>query len=241
MITASRLTLRRGARALFEDVSFTVHPGWRVGVIGRNGTGKSTLFAAILGELAADKGDISVLRNLAVATVAQETPDLPDLAIEYALDGDAELRELERRLAVAEEAHDAERIGAIHERLNTIAGYAARARAARLLDGLGFSAAEQERPVASFSGGWRMRLNLARALMHRSDLLLLDEPTNHLDLDAVIWVQNWLVSYPGTLLVISHDREFLDAVTTHTLRLSPALSRSIPETIRSSSAPAPNA
>ena len=219
MITASHLTLRRGARALLEGVSFTIHAGWRVGVIGRNGTGKSTLFAAILGELSADKGDLSVLKNLAIATVAQETPGLPDLAIEFALDGDVELRELERRLLIAEETHDAERMAAIHERLNTVGGYAARARAAQLLRGLGFEPEQQERPVASFSGGWRMRLNLARALMCRSDLLLLDEPTNHLDLDAVIWLQDWLSNYPGTLLVISHDREFLDAVTTHTLHL----------------------
>ncbi|MBL6752422.1 MAG: ATP-binding cassette domain-containing protein [Nevskia sp.] len=219
MITASRLTLRRGARALLQDVSFTIHAGWRVGVVGRNGTGKSTLFAAILGELAADRGDIGVLKGTAIATVAQETPALPDAALDYALDGDAELRELERRLQAAEAAHDAARIGAIHERLHAIGGYAARARAARLLHGLGFAPEEQERPVSSFSGGWRMRLNLAKALMCRSDLLLLDEPTNHLDLDAVIWLQDWLTSYPGTLLVISHDREFLDAVTTHTLHL----------------------
>jgi len=219
MITLTLATLRRGARTLLEDASFTIHPGWRTGVVGRNGTGKSTLFAAILGELHADKGNVSVLKNLAIATVAQETPALPDAAIEFALDGDFELRELERRLLIAEEAHDAHKIGAIHERLGTIGGYAARSRAARLLHGLGFSTEAQERPVASFSGGWRMRLNLARALMCRSDLLLLDEPTNHLDLDAVIWLQDWLVEYPGTLLVISHDREFLDAVTTHTLHL----------------------
>jgi ATP-binding cassette subfamily F protein 3 len=219
MITLIQATLRRGARTLLENASFTLHAGWRVGVVGRNGTGKSTLFAAILGEIHADKGDIAVQKNLAIATVAQETPALPAAAIEYALDGDVELRELERRLAEAEAAHDAHKIAAIHERLNTIGGYAARARAARLLHGLGFAPEAQERPVASFSGGWRMRLNLARALMCRSDLLLLDEPTNHLDLDAVIWLQDWLSSYPGTLLVISHDREFLDAVTSHTLHL----------------------
>ncbi|MDR3418772.1 MAG: ATP-binding cassette domain-containing protein [Nevskia sp.] len=219
MITLSQATLRRGARALLEDASFTIHAGWHVGVVGRNGTGKSTLFAAVLGEIHPDRGEIGVQKGLAIATVAQETPALPDAAIEYALDGDAELRQLERRLAEAEQAHDAERIGAIHERLNNIGGYAARARAARLLDGLGFAPETQERPVASFSGGWRMRLNLARALMCRSDLLLLDEPTNHLDLDAVIWLQDWLRQYPGTLLVISHDREFLDAVTSHTLHL----------------------
>ena len=219
MISSSKLTLRRGPRALLEDASFALHDGWHVGIVGRNGTGKSTLFAAMLGGLAPDKGELSVPKHLAVATVAQETPSLPDLAIEFALDGDTELRELERRLTVAEDAHDGDRIAAIHERLLTIDGYAARARAAKLLDGLGFSQDAQQQPVASFSGGWRMRLNLARALMCRSDLLLLDEPTNHLDLDAVIWLQGWLASYPGTLLVISHDREFLDAITSHTLHL----------------------
>jgi ATP-binding cassette subfamily F protein 3 len=219
MISASRLTLRRGTRALLEDATFTIHGGWHVGVVGRNGTGKSTLFAAVLGHLAPDRGDMSTLRNLAVASVSQDTPPLPDLAIEFALDGDVELRELERRLVVAEDAQDIDAICSIHERLGTIGGYAARARAASLLHGLGFSQEAQNQPVASFSGGWRMRLNLARALMCRSDVLLLDEPTNHLDLDAVIWLQGWLAQYPGTLLVISHDREFLDAVTTHTLHL----------------------
>jgi ATP-binding cassette subfamily F protein 3 len=219
MITLTQATLRRGARTLLENASFTLHAGWHIGVVGRNGTGKSTLFAALLGQLHADKGDIAVQKNLAIATVAQETPALPDLALEFALDGDAELRELERRLLKAEAAHDAHKISDIHERLNAIGGYAARARAASLLHGLGFSTEAQERPISSFSGGWRMRLNLARALMCRSDLLLLDEPTNHLDLDAVIWLQDWLREYPGTLLVISHDREFLDAVTSHTLHL----------------------
>jgi len=219
MISASRLTLRRGPRPLLEDANFTIHPGWRCGVIGRNGTGKSTLFAAVLGQLAPDKGEISSLKNLAVATVAQDTPSLPDLAIEFALDGDVELRELERRLVKAEDALDIDKISAIHERLNDISGYAARARAAALLHGLGFSQEAQQTAVADFSGGWRMRLNLARALMCRSDVLLLDEPTNHLDLDAVIWLQSWLSTYPGTMMVISHDREFLDAITTHTLHL----------------------
>ncbi|MEQ1440606.1 ATP-binding cassette domain-containing protein [Fontimonas sp. SYSU GA230001] len=219
MISLNHATLRRGARTLLEDASFTLSAGWHVGVVGRNGTGKTSLFAALLGELQPDRGEISVPRQLTIASVAQETPALPDAAIEYVLDGDAELRELERKLVLAESEHDALTIGALHERLNAIGGYAARARAGRLLHGLGFSAEQQEHPVANFSGGWRMRLNLARALMCRSDLLLLDEPTNHLDLDTVIWLQSWLASYPGTLLVISHDREFLDAVTDHTLHL----------------------
>jgi ATP-binding cassette, subfamily F, member 3 len=219
MLSFANVTLRRGPRKLLDELAFTIYPGWRVGVVGRNGTGKSSLFAALLGELPPDAGQVSVPKGLTVATVAQETPDLPDLAIEYTLDGDVELRALEARLVAAEEGHDVRAIAEVHERLNTIGGYAARSRAARLLHGLGFSSEAQLRPVASFSGGWRMRLNLARTLMRRSDLMLLDEPTNHLDLDAVLWLQGWLVTYPGTLLVISHDREFLDAVTTHTLHL----------------------
>ncbi len=219
MLTFTNVTLRRGPRKLLDQLNFTIYPGWRAGVVGRNGTGKSSLFAALLGELHSDKGDISLPKNISIATVAQETPSLPDLAIEYTLDGDVELRALERKLITAEDQHDLHAISDIHERLNTIGGYAARSRAARLLHGLGFSSEAQLHPVASFSGGWRMRLNLARTLMRRSELMLLDEPTNHLDLDAVLWLQGWLVNYPGTLLVVSHDREFLDAVTTHTLHL----------------------
>ena len=219
MLSFSSATLRRGPRKLLDELSFTIYPGWRVGVVGRNGTGKSSLYASLLGELQPDHGNVSIPKNISISTVAQETPALPDLAIEYTLDGDVELRQLEERLVKAEESHDLHAIGDIHERLNTIGGYAARSRAARLLHGLGFSSESQLKPVADFSGGWRMRLNLARALMRRSDLMLLDEPTNHLDLDAVIWLQGWLVTYPGTLLLISHDREFLDAVTTHTLHL----------------------
>jgi ATP-binding cassette subfamily F protein 3 len=219
MLSFTSATLRRGPRKLLDELSFTIYPGWRVGVVGRNGTGKSSLFASLLGELPPDHGNVSIPKNISIATVAQETPALPDLAIEYTLDGDVELRALEERLVKAEESHDLHAISDIHERLNTIGGYAARSRAARLLHGLGFSSEAQLKPVADFSGGWRMRLNLARTLMRRSDLMLLDEPTNHLDLDAVIWLQGWLVTYPGTLLVISHDREFLDAVTTHTLHL----------------------
>jgi ATP-binding cassette subfamily F protein 3 len=219
MLSFTSATLRRGPRKLLDELSFTIYPGWRVGVVGRNGTGKSSLFASLLGELQPDHGNVSIPRNISIATVAQETPALPDLAIEYTLDGDVELRALEERLVKAEESHDLHAISDIHERLNTIGGYAARSRAARLLHGLGFSSEAQLKPVADFSGGWRMRLNLARTLMRRSDLMLLDEPTNHLDLDAVIWLQSWLVTYPGTLLVISHDREFLDAVTTHSLHL----------------------
>ena len=219
MISLNNATLRRGARTLLDSVSFTIYPGWHVGVVGKNGTGKSSLFALVLGQLTADTGNVSVSKSLSISTVAQETPALPDLAIEFVLDGDEELRKLERDLVKAEEAHDVPRIAKIHDRLNDIGGYSARARAGQLLHGLGFGSKEQLQAVADFSGGWRMRLNLARALMCRSDLLLLDEPTNHLDLDAAIWLEEFLPTYQGTLLLISHDRDFLDCVCTHTLHL----------------------
>ena len=219
MISLNNATLRRGSRMLLDSVSFTLYPGWHVGVVGKNGTGKSSLFAMVLGQIHADSGNVSVAKTLAISTVAQETPALPDAAIEFVLDGDAELRTLEKALIVAEETHDVARIAKLHDRLNDIGGYAARARAGTLLHGLGFGPAEQLQAVADFSGGWRMRLNLARALMSRSDLLLLDEPTNHLDLDAAIWLEEFLPTYPGTLLLISHDRDFLDSVCTHTLHV----------------------
>jgi ATP-binding cassette subfamily F protein 3 len=219
MLTFTDVTLRRGPRTLLTGVSFAAYAGWRVGVVGRNGTGKTSLFALVTGDITPDAGNVALPRGLAIASVAQETPPSPRSALDYALDGDAELRATEAGLAAAEAAHDGERIAQLHERLYAIDGYAATARAAKLLHGLGFEAADQARAVAEFSGGWRMRLNLARALLCRSDLLLLDEPTNHLDLDAVLWLQEWLKAYAGTMLVISHDRDFLDAVTTHTLHL----------------------
>jgi len=219
MLTLNDITLRRGPRVLIRGLTLAVHPGWRVGVVGRNGTGKSSLFALILGELAQDEGDVLIPRGASIASVAQETPATDRTALDYVLDGDAELRDVERALARAEAAGDAAGIARAHERLGEIDGYAAPARAGSMLFGLGFSSDAQARPVADFSGGWRMRLNLARALMQRSDLLLLDEPTNHLDLDAVLWLQRTLAEYRGTLLVISHDRDFLDATTTHTLHL----------------------
>src|SRR5690606_5449578 len=209
-----------GPRVLLKNFSLTVHPGWRVGVVGRNGCGKSSLFAMLLGELAPDEGDVALPRDLSVAAVEQETPATPRPAIEHVLDGDAELRAVERALDRAERDGDAAGIARAHERLGEIGGDGARARARAMLFGLGFSSDARTRPVADFSGGWRMRLNLARALMRRSDLLLLDEPTNHLDLDAVLWLERTLADYPGTLLVISHDRDFLDATTTHTLHLA---------------------
>ena len=192
-----------------------LHPGHKVGLTGANGAGKSSLFAMLRGELHPEKGDFEMPASWVVAHVAQETPALPMPAIEFVLDGDVELREIEAALLNAEANHQGERIAELHQRLADVEGYSAKARAAELLSGLGFSQAALQQPVATFSGGWRVRLNLARALMCRSDLLLLDEPTNHLDLDAVIWLESWLQSYRGTLFLISHDRDFLDAIVNH--------------------------
>ena len=212
MIQLRTMTLARGSRPLLEDVDLQVHDGWRVGVIGANGSGKSSLFALLRGELQPDRGECEVPAGWRIATVVQETPALPAPAIEYVLDGDERLRTVEHALARAHESHDGLRIGELHAELEALGGYQARARAAALLAGLGFGNADLDRPVAEFSGGWRMRLNLARALIARADLTLLDEPTNHLDLDAIIWVEEWLHRYPGTLVIVSHDRDFLDGV-----------------------------
>lgn len=219
MLNFKQCTLRRGTKVLFEDASFTIHHGQKVGITGVNGCGKSSLFALILGKLHPDAGDFEMPSNLSIAHVAQETPALTKSALDYVVDGDSELRQIEARLAEAEEKNDGVQIARHHASLETIDGYMANNRAARLLSGLSFSVEQQSSPVSSFSGGWRMRLNLAQALMCRSDILLLDEPTNHLDLDAVIWLQQWLATYPGTLLLISHDRDVLDDVTTHIARI----------------------
>ncbi|HEX7117111.1 MAG TPA: ATP-binding cassette domain-containing protein [Steroidobacter sp.] len=210
MLTFSSLALRRGARLLFSDASFTVNRGEKVGIVGANGCGKSSLLALIRGELQPDAGTFEMPQRLVVAHVAQELEATERPAIEFVMDGDAELRETERAIAAAEAKNAGTELGELHARYAAIGGYDARSRAGRLLHGLGFSAEDQTRPVSAFSGGWRVRLNLARALMCRSDLLLLDEPTNHLDLDAVLWLEQWLTGYPGTLLMIAHDREFLD-------------------------------
>ena len=215
MLTLRQLYLQRGGKPLFDNVSLTVHPGWKVGVIGANGCGKSSLFALLRDELHPDAGDLDLPARWTIAHVAQETPALPNPALEFVLDGDAELRQIECDLQVAEAAHDGTRQAELHARFDAVGGYSARARAGKLMAGLGFAPDQLERPVAEFSGGWRVRLNLARALMCRSDLLLLDEPTNHLDLDAVLWLEQWLRAYPGTLLIISHDRDVLDSVVSH--------------------------
>jgi ATP-binding cassette subfamily F protein 3 len=220
MIRLDHLALRRGPLLLLDDVSVALHAGWRVGITGRNGAGKSSLLALVAGEITPDAGHFERPRDWTLAYVRQEVAALNISALDYALDGDSEFRQIERALAEAEAAHDGVRLATLHERLHTIGGYAARARAAELLHGLGFAPGSEHRSVAEFSGGWRMRLNLAQALMCRSDLLLLDEPTNHLDLDAVLWLETWLKRYPGTLLLISHDREFLDAVVTHVLAIA---------------------
>ncbi|MDO8962062.1 MAG: ATP-binding cassette domain-containing protein [Methylophilus sp.] len=219
MIQFKQLTLTRGAKILVEQASFQLHPGHKVGLTGANGAGKSSLFALLRGELHPEVGDLEMPPNWVVAHVAQETPALAQSAIAFTLDGDVELRQVEIALAQAEADHAGEKIAELHQRLSDIEGYSAKARAAALLDGLGFSQADLERPVSDFSGGWRVRLNLARALMCRSDLLLLDEPTNHLDLDAVIWLEGWLREYRGTLLLISHDRDFLDSVVNNILHI----------------------
>ena len=217
MILLRELAYGRSGEPLIEGASLQLHPNWKIGLIGANGCGKSSFFSLLRGEFHQEAGDLELPASWVVAHVGQDTPALPDSALQFVLDGDAELRQIERDLAAAEAAHDGERIGVLHGRYAEIEGYAAAARAAALLAGLGFSDADFSRAVAEFSGGWRVRLNLARALMCPSDLLLLDEPTNHLDLDAVLWLETWLKRYPGTLLLVSHDRDFLDAVCSHIL------------------------
>ncbi|KMN51711.1 ABC transporter ATP-binding protein [Chromobacterium violaceum] len=220
MIQLKNLSLRRGLKELLIGANLTLNPGYKAGLTGANGVGKSSLFAMLLGELHADGGDMLLPPNWTVAHVAQETPALERSALDYVLDGDKELRALESQLADAEDKHDGNAIGHLHGELANIDAYSAPARAGKLLTGLGFDEAAQQHPVASFSGGWRMRLNLAQALMCRSDLLLLDEPTNHLDLETVLWLEDWLKAYPGTLLVISHDRDFLDAICSHIVEVA---------------------
>ncbi len=222
MLSFENLNLRRGSRLLLNGANFLVHPGWHVGLTGRNGSGKSSLLALIGGELAPDSGNFNRPREWTLAHVRQQTGTSDRSALDHVLDGDVEYRRLEHALGIAEAAHDAARQAELHDSLHAIGGYAARARAGELLFGLGFAAGDESRRVAEFSGGWRMRLNLAQALMCRSDLLLLDEPTNHLDLDAVLWLEQWLRRYPGSLIVVSHDREFLDQVVSHVLHIADA-------------------
>lgn len=222
MLNFKNLSLRRSTRELLRNVNGTIHQGQKVGITGANGSGKSSLFALIRNELQADAGEFSMPPNTIIAHVAQETPAVDSPAIEYVMDGDIEMRALEKQIALAEQQDAGERLATLYMQMEAIDGYRARSRAAVLMHGLGFSTAQETHPVSSFSGGWRMRLNLAQALMCRSDLLLLDEPTNHLDLEAVIWLEDWLGSYPGTLLLISHDRDFLDKIATHIAHIEQA-------------------
>ena len=215
MLQFNDLALRRGSRLLFEHAGFQVHPGQKIGITGANGCGKSSLLALVMGDLHPDQGDFRLPKDWVIAHVAQEMPAGDGAAIDYVLEGDAELTALERNISAAKMQDQGEHLATLHAHYETIDGYTARSRAAQLLNGLGFKTSDENRPVSEFSGGWRMRLNLAQALMCRSDLLLLDEPTNHLDLDAVIWLENWLCGFPGTLLLISHDRDFLDRVISH--------------------------
>jgi ATP-binding cassette subfamily F protein 3 len=214
MIKLQNLSVRRGIRLLFESVNLTINPGRKVGLTGANGTGKSSLFALLQDQLHADHGSVSFPPHWVTAHVAQETPATDISALDYALQGDAEYVQLQTSLKQAEADHDGAKQSELHDRLAIIDAYTARSRAGKLLHGLGFTAEQEDAPVTSFSGGWRMRLNLAQALMCRSDLLLLDEPTNHLDLEAVYWLEEWLRTYQGTLVLISHDRDFLDRVVT---------------------------
>ena len=220
MIEIKNLTLQRGSKILLDNATATINPRQRVGLIGKNGTGKSSLFALIKGEIGQDKGDLLLPKTWKLAAVAQETPALDTTALDYVLQGDAELQHFQAALAAAEAADDGMKQAEWHAKLDEIDAYSAPARAAKLLSGLGFAQDEHAKPVKAFSGGWRMRLNLAQALMCRADLLLLDEPTNHLDLETVLWLENHLASLPCTQIIISHDRDFLNATTTQTLELA---------------------
>jgi len=215
MLQFDKLSIRRGENLLFDGASFQIHPGQKVGLTGANGCGKSSLFAVLKNELVIDTGDVKIPSDWVMAHVAQEAPADQRSAIDHVLDGDVEWRELDDKI----QNTDHPRYLSFHSRYEEIDGYSARSRAAQLLNGLGFKPDDIDKPANEFSGGWRVRLNVAKALMCRSDLLLLDEPTNHLDLDAVLWLERWLRNYSGTLILIAHDRDFLDQLTTHTLHI----------------------
>jgi ATP-binding cassette subfamily F protein 3 len=220
MIRLRNLTLARGAQRLISGASLTLERGWKIGLVGPNGSGKSSLLAMIAGELAPDAGDCEVQPGSRLARIEQEAPSLEQRVLDYLLDADGRLRAAEREILAAEATSDGTQLALAHEHYAHAGGYTAQARALALLAGLGFVQEDAARPVREFSGGYRMRLNLGRALMRPSDLLLLDEPTNHLDLDAILWLENWMRGYPGTFLVVSHDRDFLDRVSDHTLAIA---------------------
>ncbi|MCF6300524.1 MAG: ATP-binding cassette domain-containing protein, partial [Proteobacteria bacterium] len=212
MLKFSNLSLRRGKKELFTDVSFTINPKTKVGLTGANGTGKTSFIKLILGELQPDTGELYVPKKLIIAHVAQEIANSDESAIDYVINGDKEFRQLENTLSHAEKNNDSNKLAEIYDQMQQIDGYTVIARASKLLNGLGFTIEQEKNSVNSFSGGWRMRLNLAQALMCRSEILLLDEPTNHLDLEAIIWLESWLKRYQGIVLLISHDRDFLNSV-----------------------------
>lgn len=219
MIYINNLEVMRGNNTLLNNACATIYPHKRVGLIGRNGCGKSTLFALIKKEILPENGDINIPSSWVISSVAQETPGLEESTLDYVIDGDKQYRALEKELKAAEEANDGMKAASLHMELENIQAYTINSRAGRLLLGLGFSTADFTKPTKEFSGGWRMRLNLAQALICRSDLLLLDEPTNHLDLDTVMWLEDWLKAYPGTLIIISHDRDFLDNICTNIIHI----------------------
>lgn len=219
MLSLNQITLSRGNKILLDKASVTLHEKQKIGLIGHNGCGKSSLFSLILGQLTADTGEYLINSNLRISHLSQQLPDSQESALDFVLAGDEEYLNLQQRLLQAEkDGKDAEVI-ACHELLTQTAGYSKPAKAAAIMAGLGFNADEQKRAVNSFSGGWRMRLSLARCLMKPADLLLLDEPTNHLDMEAIFWLEKWLKQSPSSIILISHDREFLDAFVTHILHI----------------------
>ena len=230
MILLSQLQVRRGVHVLLDNANATINPGQKVGLVGKNGCGKSTLFALLKGELTAEAGDYSYPSNWELAWVNQETPALEKPALDYVIDGDREFRQLEHALTLANERNDGNAIAELHGKLDAIHAWSIESRAATLLNGLGFTQEQLTQSVSSFSGGWRMRLNLAQALICRSDLLLLDEPTNHLDLDAVIWLEKWLKSYTGTLIPMTAMFSTQLWIKSYTLKISNSLN--IPVTTR---------
>ena len=227
MIQLQAISLRRGGHQLLNNSNLTIHPGWHMAIVGNNGCGKSSLFALLTQQLSQDEGEFNIPSTWVIAHMEQEVTALSRPAIEYVLDGDKALRKIQTELAEIELSHQqgtmtkhaSEKLAHLHHEMELAEGYTAKARAGKMLSGLGFAPADLIRPVSDFSGGWRMRLNLAHTLMCRSDLLLLDEPTNHLDLDALLWLEKWLKTYPGTLVLISHDREFLDATVGHIVHI----------------------